>query len=122
MSAVTITHLGCIGHSISGDRCKWRRHTQVGASYRVSTVGDWYPVRGNGKRIPLGGRPLEYFQTMVFRTLPTPDPDTEECGCLPVDDWEELECRHYVTAGEAQRGHDEVVAEYARRVEKEEQA
>lgn len=122
MSTVPITHLGCIGHFIGAERCKWRRHTQVGTAYRVSTVGDYCPPSLHGKRETLGIGPDTYFETMVFcTTSTTPYDDSEGCGCLPCG-WEELTCRRYATAGEAQRGHDEVVAEYARRVEKEEQA
>ena len=122
MSAVSITHLGCVGHFIGSDYCRWRRHTQVGTSYRVSTVGDYYPPSLNGKREAFGWQAKKYFETMVFRTTSTtPHADSEGCGCLPAD-WEDLTCCRYATASEAQRGHDAAVAEYARRAEEEERA
>lgn len=120
MLAITITHLGCAGHFIDAQSCRWRRHTQVGTSYRVSTIGNYFPRSFNNERASLGFEPEHFFETMVFRTVPNADPEAESCGCLPVPDFLELTCRRYATAGEAQRGHDEVVAEYALRAAQEE--
>jgi hypothetical protein len=37
-----ITELGCAGHFIGARSCAFRRHTQIGNLYRVSTVGNYY--------------------------------------------------------------------------------
>ena len=38
---VTPVHLGCKGHCIIADKCKYGRHTQVG-TFRISTIGNYY--------------------------------------------------------------------------------
>ena len=63
-----ITELGCPGHLIVADRCRWRRHTQIGTHYRVSTVGNYFPEKG-GERDTIGGDADSFFETMVFRTI-----------------------------------------------------
>lgn len=108
---VTITHLGCAGHFIGASECAYRRHTQIATAYRVSTVGDYYPS-GQKKRAEIGVK--AYFETMVFRTAPEADKDNEGCGCHKVIEWSEVECRRYKSAGEAQVGHDDIVAKYAK--------
>jgi len=109
--SVAITHLGCAGHLIVADRCRWRRHTQVGTAYRVSSVGNYYPT--GGERATVGASADSWFESMVFRTVATPSCDSDGCGCLAVADWCEIESRRYATAGAAQAGHDELVARYA---------
>lgn len=110
-----ITELGCPGHLIVAGSCRWRRHTQVGDRFRVSTVGDYFPTR-DGKRVTLGAGG-QYFESMVFATSPHADADSEECGCREVAGWDGLEARRYATAGEAQRGHEALVAKYAAMIE-----
>jgi len=109
---VTITHLGCPGHLIVSGSCRWHRHTQIGTQWRVSSIGDYYPGRG-AVRDTVGAAPNAYFETMVFRTTDVPTDGSEGCGCLEVESFAEIEVRQYVTAGEAQVGHDAMVAKYA---------
>ena len=124
MAEVKVVELGCPGHFICAKDCRWRRHTQVGNRYRVSTVGDLYfnpPPNDLNKpveRQTIGGMEGEFFETMVFSTLARRDPDSEGCGCRQVKDWSGLECVRYATAGEAQKGHERMVRKYKRRVEK----
>ena len=108
---VTITELGCAGHLIVSRHCHWRRHTQVG-KFRVSTVGDYYL---DHKRRTVGGGDSDYFETMVFMTTGEPEPRNDGCGCLQVTTYSELDCERYATAGEAQAGHERMIAKYAAR-------
>jgi hypothetical protein len=105
--------LGCAGHFIAASSCRFHRHTQVG-DFRVSTVGDYYPLDGR-KRTPLGADPASFFETMVFRTVKAANAGNEGCGCREVLDWSELDSKRYATAGEAQAGHERMVAKYLRR-------
>lgn len=107
----TRTELGCAGHFISARKCAFRRHTQIG-NFRVSTVGDYFPREG-GKRETLGADPLSFFETYVFRTSPHPASNNEGCGCRVVADWSKIDSERYVTAGEAQAGHERMVEKYA---------
>lgn len=109
MNDVKPIELGCAGHFICADRCRWRRHTQVG-KYRVSTVGDLYI---NDKREMIGS--FGFFETMVFETRPKKEKDNDGCGCREVVKWEEVECARYDTAGDAQAGHERTVAKYLRK-------
>ena len=117
MSAV---ELGCPGHFIAVESCRFRRHTQIGTKYRVSTVGDYFPppVRGeqNRTRQTIGAGPNEFFETMVFATTGKPVKDNDGCGCVAVKDYSEFECRRWATAGEAQKGHEAMVRKYRRKV------
>jgi len=49
---------------------------------------------------------------MVFRTKADPADGSEGCGCHTVESWTELDCRRYSRAGDAQKGHEEFVANY----------
>ena len=102
--------LGCPGHLIVANKCRWRRHTQVGI-FRVSTVGDYFPDR-DGPRDTVGSGPQDFFETMVFRTTGLPDPGSEGCGCCEVTSYDNIASARYVTAGEAQAGHERLVAEF----------
>ena len=115
-TAPTRVELGCAGHLIVSTMCRFHRHTQIGDTYRVSTVGDYYPnTRGTEvKRETIGAGPDAYFETMVFRTLPTQDEGNEGCGGHKVADWSEIDGKRYATAGEAQVGHEAMVAKYLR--------
>jgi hypothetical protein len=110
---VTLTELGYPGHCIIAGSCRWRRHTQVGESYRVSTIGEYFPGRDE-KRGTLGAAPDSFFESMVFATLPRRDKKNDGCGCLAVASWTELDCQRYATAGEAQKGHEALVRKYRR--------
>ncbi len=110
---VKITELGCAGHLFVTCSCAWRRHTQVGTCYRVSTVGDYFPSEDKG-RGPLGIAPDSFFQTIVFATIDEPKEHSEGCGCMAVVNWDTLECVYYTTAGAAQAGHEEMVKKYRR--------
>lgn len=106
--------LGCPGHFIAVSSCRWRRHTQVG-SYRVSSVGDYYPGGEDGKRQAIGAGPASFFETYVFRTVGKAVEGSEGCGCVEVAAWSEIEGIRWATAGEAQAGHEAMVKKYARR-------
>jgi hypothetical protein len=99
--------LGCAGHHICADRCRFRRHTQVNG-YRISTVGDLYI---DDKRETIGGS--GYFETYIFKTTGEPCKGNDGCGCIQVADWCEIDGERYETAGEAQAGHEAYVAKYA---------
>lgn len=113
MARVTVTELGCPGHLVVANRCAWRRHTQVGSSFRVSTVGNYFPGRG-AERDTIGSGPNDFFETMVFRTQDAPEPESDGCGCLVVTDYSGLDQARYATAGEAQAGHERYVTKYRR--------
>lgn len=101
--------LGCAGHFICADRCRWRRHTQVG-SYRISSVGDLYI---DGKRETVGA--WGYFETMVFKTKRDLCVGNDGCGCRQIESWTEVDAIRYETAGEAQKGHERFVAKYLKK-------
>jgi hypothetical protein len=107
--SVKAIELGCAGHLIVSNKCRWKRHTQVG-NYRVSSIGDYYP--GRDGRDTIGSGPRDYFETLVFRTTPNPEQGSEGCGCMSVNDYCELDGERYATAGEAQAGHEKYVKRY----------
>lgn len=102
--------LGCAGHLIVADRCRWSRHTQVGI-FRVSSIGDYYPDR-DGERETIGAGHDAFFETMIFKTTGKPADNNEGCGCFEVDDYNEIDGERYATAGEAQAGHERYVEKY----------
>lgn len=106
---MNVVELGCVGHCIIGEHCRFRRHTQVGDSYRVSTIGDYFYDK---KRRTLGADDDSFFETMVFATSASLDSGNEGCGCHAVTDWGELDGERYATAGEAQAGHERYVEKY----------
>jgi hypothetical protein len=108
-----IVELGCAGHFICANDCRWRRHTQVG-NYRVSTVGDLYYRSEENKRQTVGSGLEDFFETMVFKLRREKCDDNDGCGCRRVKEWSELECIRYKTAGEAQKGHEAMIRKYAR--------
>lgn len=114
---VRVVELGCPGHFIASRHCHWRRHTQIGTKYRVSTVGDYYPPifdRNEVRRETLGADDDSWFETMVFETtrFPADGDASEACGCRAVKSFTEIDSRRYATAGEAQRGHEAFVSKY----------
>jgi len=104
--------LGCAGHFICANDCHFRRHTQIGSKYRVSTVGDLYFHHEPNKRQTLGGGDNVFFETYVFETTGEPCRDNEGCGCVQVKAWSEIDGRRWATYGEAQSGHEKFVAKY----------
>jgi hypothetical protein len=100
--------LGCPGHFVLADKCRWRRHTQVGR-YRISTVGDYRREPGAPRDTVNSSH---YFETMVFETTDEEEEDSEECGCRRLTSLTPLETDRYRTAGEAQRGHEAMVKRY----------
>ncbi len=106
--------LGCAGHFICADDCRFRRHTQVG-NYRVSTVGDLYYKSERDKRQTVGAGAMQFFETMVFRTTGKLVSGNDGCGCMDVESVSELECVRYATAGEAQAGHERIVRKYSKK-------
>lgn len=123
--AVKVTELGCAGHYIMAPRsadalfpgCMYRRHTQIGDSYRVSTVGD---MLLNDKRTPIGINPDDFFETLVFRTTPRECEGVGGCGCHEIEDWAEIDGGRWATAGDAQQEHERLVRKYTRLTEEEE--
>jgi hypothetical protein len=109
-----IVELGCAGHLIVARDCHFRRHTQIGDSYRVSTVGEYWPPHKD-KRDTIGAGDDSFFETMVFKTTSKQCKDNEGCGCHEVADWCEIDCERYATAGKAQAGHQRYVKKYSRR-------
>jgi len=89
------------GHFIGADRCRWWRHTRVG-SYRVSSVGEWYPM-GSREQEDIGYR--RAYETMVFSLGPD--------GA--VTDWNGLHCRGAFSREESNDIHEGFVSYYARR-------
>lgn len=115
MKLLAVVELGCAGHLIVAASCRFRRHTQIGTKYRVSTVGDYYyPIEGK-ERQTLGSGADSFFETMVFETTGAPARGSEGCGCLKVKSWSEVDGVRYATAGEAQAGHERLVAKYRRK-------
>lgn len=116
MGKLKVVELGCAGHLVVARDCQWSRHTQIGDSYRVSTIGNYYPSvqtnTGPPQRQPLGFVPDSFFETMVFETIDKLAADSENCGCHEVKDWTEIDFRGYATAGEAQLGHEQMVEKY----------
>jgi hypothetical protein len=102
--------LGCAGHFIGSDDCRFRRHTQVG-NYRISTVGDYQPREGHGRE-RLGAGADSFFETYVFATLAEPALGNDGCGCRKVPSFDEIDGERYATTGEAQAGHERYVAKY----------
>lgn len=106
---VAVTHLGCPGHFICADDCRYWLHTQIdgpGCHYRVSTIGEYWRY---GKRVTVGAGPDDYFETLVFRTTTYEG----QCGYKAVESWLEIDGRRSSTAGEALRTHEEFVAKWA---------
>jgi hypothetical protein len=106
--------LGCPGHFICAQDCRFRRHTQIG-NYRVSTVGDLFYRSEDGKRQTVGSGEKEFFETMVFKTTKKPAKGNDGCGCREVNDWGGLECNRYKTAAQAHEGHEAMIRKYARK-------
>lgn len=113
MPRIKLVELGCPGHFCAASSCHWRRHTRIGP-YRISSVGDYFPMDGD-ERTEIGcGR---YFETMVFKV--TGDcPEDEGCGCGQAD-FSELDFEGYNTAGEAQAGHAAMAKKYLAKARKE---
>jgi len=114
---IKITEIGCAGHFAASKHCQWKRHTQIGNSYRVSSVGIYTPPNENEMQT-LGASKDSFFETMVFKTTSKQNPDNDGCGCHFVSSWTEIDGKRYSTAGKAQKGHKQFVKEYARRARK----
>ena len=114
LGGVSVVELGCAGHFICANSCRFRRHTQLGDAYRVSTIGDYYPDHRGGKRETIGAGEDSLFETLVFETTGEQDKGNEGCGCRTVKSWLEIDGERYATAGEAQAGHERYVAQYLR--------
>ena len=110
MSRAERIELGCAGHFIAAKHCHWRRHTQT-RHYRISSVGELYFPHEPGVRQKVGA--FGFFETMVFATTDKPAEGSNGCGCREVGSWSEIECHRYETVGEAQAGHEAMVAKYS---------
>ena len=109
------TELGCAGHFICAKDCRYRRHTQIGDSYRVSTVGDLFYEHEPEKRRTLGATEDSFFETYVFETVSELAKESDGCGCHEVKDWSEIDGSRWATAGEAQAGHEKFVRKYMKK-------
>lgn len=106
-----ITYIGCAGHYIAAQSCRFRLHTQVGDDYRISTVGEmYYPHRDEMQ--PIGSGPDDFFETYVFRTSAKPASGSNGCGCHEVTDWCEIEGHRTATARDAAEMHQKMVEKY----------
>ena len=85
--------------------------------YRISSVGELY-FKNGPQRQALGADPKSFFETMVFQTVARAASGNDGCGCRAVTGWSEIDSARYATAGEAQRGHERMVAKYARKPKK----
>ncbi len=104
------TELGCAGHFIGSQDCRFRRHTQT-ARHRISTVGDLFSRHEEGRQT-LGADSNSFFETFVFELTDAPAENNEGCGCRKVVSWNEIDGSRWATAGEAQAGHEAFVAKY----------
>lgn len=104
-----IVELGCAGHFICADSCRFRRHTQVGI-YRVSTVGNFQTYSSQRER--LGPGENDWFETMVFETTGEPEENNDGCGCSKVVSYSGLERVRSATAGAAQKTHQAMIEKY----------
>lgn len=98
---------GYPGHFIASRRCNFRMVTLVNDEYLVSTIGDFFEGdQGEPTEIGCG----RTFETYVFK-----GPFKRcECGCqhiMPVS-WQEIDSSGYMDAGDAKRGHMEMVDRY----------
>ena len=101
---------GMPGHLIVASYCRFHLTTQVG-SFRVSTVGAYYP---DGDRAPMqtiGAGDDAFYETLVFRTTDAAD---EGCpACCAVADWCEIDGKRYATSEHANIGHMEFCLRYS---------
>lgn len=117
---IQAVYLGCIGHYILGDRCRFRLHTQIGTMFRVSTVGDMHSSPDSERSTVAGYGPNDpppYFETMVLRTTKRRVKGNDGCGCLEPQSrsYSNPEKRAlYSTAGAATAGHRQLVQIYTR--------
>lgn len=106
-----VVELGCAGHFICSSYCRFRRHTQIGGLYRVSTVGDLY-FNKDRHRQTVGSGDKDFYETYVFETTGEPVRGNDGCGCIEVKSFGEIDGARWETAGAAQAGHDRFVAKY----------
>lgn len=97
------------GHLIVAERCRWYRTTDVHGKWRVSTIGDYWPV-GATEPATIGCGRL--YETMVF-ALSAEVCNASCCGGAPkIVDWVERDFAAYNSASDAERGHEEMVAKW----------
>ena len=105
-----VRYLGMPGHFIGASRCVWHLTSVVGP-YLVSTLGDYRPFPSDEATNIGAGRK---YETMVFKAgAPC---TVDGCGCgVPNHNGREIDFAPYNTAGEAQAGHEAMVAKYVER-------
>ena len=87
------------GHFIAVRRCCFHLTTRIG-DILVSTVGCYHPRgAGDGEPEPIGHRRL--YETMVFRIGEDGEPD-----------WSNIDFTGYMTAGEADAGHEAMLRKW----------
>jgi len=94
-------------HFIDRRNCSFHMTTQVG-KHLISTLGEWIPKGQPHDYEPLGSNGRIY-ETIVFTIDGYCDCDCR-CG-LPLPG-EEIECRNYMTAREANEGHLQTCKDY----------
>lgn len=99
---------GYAGHFIASRNCYMHLNTRVG-DYRISTVGDYHPVRGGDHQEAaeeIGLRRL--YETFVFRVE-----GHGQHGEGEVPDFCEIDSEGYNDAEDAERGHFAMCRKYA---------
>ena len=95
--------LGQAGHFCGALRCGWHRHTHVDG-YCVSSVGEYAPSGGRMERLDgmgSGDHPPMYYETMVFRLLPSGESEAVE-----------IDSDRYQARTEANDGHEAMVTKW----------
>lgn len=103
-----IVELGCPGHFLLAEQCLFRRHTQIGEEYAVSTVGELLDTAG--KKTFISGDPRMYYESFVLST--SSHLNSDSCGCHPRKSSDPVEVSRYRTVQEAQFGHNALVKKY----------
>lgn len=99
---------GYAGHFVGGKSCAFHLCTRVGG-FLISTLGDYYPRSGNGKREPLGASGDSWFETFVFKC----DGEEESGDPKMADGFTEIDSERYAKSIDAERGHYRFCEKYA---------
>ena len=86
--------------------CNWHMATVVNDMYLISTVGDWYNVKGEREEVGI----RRFYETMVFKIK-----GYMECGCPSVSSFDEIDFEGYDTCKEATQGHMLMIDKWAKK-------